>query len=662
MKKLFTIKRGDEVIGTREQETQLVRSSFVPESFNSDALTVDVVIATDSDVRRRTWDGPIIEVLDCKPESVRQDRLKAGISVLNNHDRFGNVGKVVIGVVDSYRFEEGKLIGTIKLSSREDNKGIVQDIKDGIIRHLSVGYDVLEYQITEKEGETPIYRAVDWEPKEVSFVPIPADAASTVRSEEQSININQSVKAMPETATAGASAPEQVEAARTATAATEPTQTATTPEAAPAPTATATVEGSERSATQIIEAVRSAGLGSDVAVDFITRGVSISDARAEIITKMKNEQTATDTRSAASAGEDKSAAKFRAMEDAIAYRSGAVNELTEGGRDFAGMSLVRMAEEALSTQGVDTRGMSTRKIAETALMTRGIGYQSSSDFPLILGNVVDRKLRAAYAEAPSQWRQFATKSDAVDFREKSSVRIDGMVGEFEKVVEGGEYKYDHSAESGESWKVEKYGKIIAITWEALINDDLGAFNRIPTAIAARAKQKQDNIVWDILVKNQKMSDGQNLFSAGHGNLASAGTALTVESLQAARKTFRTRQVNKQFLNITPTFLIVGPELELQAYQLTSSAYTPVTNGTINPNYNTQLIVIVEPRITDKSWYLSARPGMIDTIEYGFLQGEGELFTERRTGFDVDGLEIKARMVFGAKAVDFKGFYKNPGEA
>lgn len=660
MKTKSTIKRGDDVIGIREQETQLVRSSFVPESFNSDALTVDVVMATDSNVRRQTWGGPVFEVLDCNPESVRQDRLKAGISVLNNHDRFGNVGKVVIGVVDSYRFDDGKLIGTIKLSSREDNKGIVQDIKDGIIRHLSVGYDVLEYQITEKDGETPIYRAVDWEPKEVSFVPIPADAASTVRSEENENNSN--FIAMPQNRSA--ENPEAGSAEQTATTAAEQQQTAA---AAQEPTteapATAAAEGNERSATQIIEAVRSAGLGNEVAIEFITRGVSLNDARAEIITRMRNEQQPTATRSNASIGGDRSAEKFRAMEDALAYRSGAVNELSENARDFAGMSLIRMSEEALTTRGIETRGMSSREIATTALglNTRGVGYQSSSDFPLLLGNVVDRKLRAAYEETPSLWRQFATQSNAVDFREKNSVRIDGMVGEFEKVVEGGEYKYDGSAESGESWKVEKYGKIIPITWEALINDDLGAFNRIPTAIAQRAKQKQDSIVWDILTKNQKMSDGKALFHADHANLAATGGPLTIDTLQAARKSFRSRKVNNTFINIAPTFLIVGPELELQAYQLTSSAYTPVEAGKINPNYNTQLIVIVEPRITDKSWYLSAKPGMIDTIEYGFLQGEGELFTERRIGFDVDGLEIKARMVFGAKAVDFKGFYKNPGE-
>ena len=34
--------------------------------------------------------------------------------------------------------------------------------------------------------------------------------------------------------------------------------------------------------------------------------------------------------------------------------------------------------------------------------------------------------------------------------------------------------------------------------------------------------------------------------------------------------------------------------------------------------------------------------------------------ETRNGFDVDGVEIKCRLDFGAKAIDWRGLYKNPG--
>jgi len=113
-------------------------------------------------------------------------------------------------------------------------------------------------------------------------------------------------------------------------------------------------------------------------------------------------------------------------------------------------------------------------------------------------------------------------------------------------------------------------------------------------------------------------------------------------------------------NLVPKYLVVGPAKEMEAYQFTSSSYVPVEGSKINPIYNTQLQVIVDPRLTGNEWYLIADPSQIDTIEYSFLEGDGELFTERRMGWDVDGLELKARMVFGAKAIDWRGMYKNVG--
>ena len=57
--------------------------------------------------------------------------------------------------------------------------------------------------------------------------------------------------------------------------------------------------------------------------------------------------------------------------------------------------------------------------------------------------------------------------------------------------------------------------------------------------------------------------------------------------------------------------------------------------------------------------MAAAPNMVDTIEYGFLDGN-ELYTEQREGFDVDGMQFKVRMTFGAKAIDWRGLYKNAG--
>ena len=81
----------------------------------------------------------------------------------------------------------------------------------------------------------------------------------------------------------------------------------------------------------------------------------------------------------------------------------------------------------------------------------------------------------------------------------------------------------------------------------------------------------------------------------------------------------------------------------------------VTGVTLTP--------IVEPRLEDASataWFGAAAPGVIDTIEVGYLEGHEGVFTETRNGFEVDGVQIKCRHIVGAKAIDHRGLYKNAG--
>ena len=62
------------------------------------------------------------------------------------------------------------------------------------------------------------------------------------------------------------------------------------------------------------------------------------------------------------------------------------------------------------------------------------------------------------------------------------------------------------------------------------------------------------------------------------------------------------------------------------------------------------------------WFLAADPAMIDLVELGYLDGQQGVYTETRTGFDVDGVEVKVRLDVGAKALDWRGFWKNPATA
>ena len=146
----------------------------------------------------------------------------------------------------------------------------------------------------------------------------------------------------------------------------------------------------------------------------------------------------------------------------------------------------------------------------------------------------------------------------------------------------------------------------------------------------------------------------------------SGTVLDVANLGKAR-TAMAKQVGldgKTILNIRPTFLVVPSSLELDAEQIIAQNLVPAKTGDVVPQSIRSLAVIAEPRLDPASgavpWYLFGSPSAIDTIEYAYLEGQDGVYIETRMGFDVDGVEIKARLDFGAKAIDWRGLHKNPG--
>lgn len=175
-----------EIVNVSRRLPALLRAenlSIVPSSINLEARTVDVVASTGAAVLRYDWwEGEYYEeCLSLDPAHCRLDRLNAGASVLNSHSSW-DLGSV-IGVVVRAWIENGQLLSTLKISDRnEECEGYWKDICAGILRHISIGYRVRKYEITKEEGKLTIWRAVDWEPYEESFVPIPADPGAGVRS------------------------------------------------------------------------------------------------------------------------------------------------------------------------------------------------------------------------------------------------------------------------------------------------------------------------------------------------------------------------------------------------------------------------------------------------------------------------------------------------
>ena len=442
---------------------------------------------------------------------------------------------------------------------------------------------------------------------------------------------------------------------------------------------TEAVQAERQRAADIRSAAQAArsSLGADadsIGQRLIDEGASADDARRQILEALASRSESTQTRSQASIqtvqNQDETlrarmsdAVLLRALPDPGLRRGITVDQ--DAAHQFRGHTLIDLARRCIEAAGGNTDGMSHRQIALAALncdadSRRAAGMHSTSDLPVILGGAINRSLRAAYEQAPRTFTGWARQSTNRDFREKAVAQL-SMLGGLEKVAEGGEYKYLSLADSVEKYSLSKYGGIIALTWESLVNDDLAAFARLPLMLGSKAAGLESDLVYAALTGSGLMGDGKTLFHADHANLAASGTAISDTTLSAARAAMRKQTApDGSILNLTPSILIVGPDNEAAANKFTSAQFVAAKSVDINPAYNTSLEVVVDGRITGLNWYLSASPALIDTVEYSYLEGEQGLFTERREGFEVDGLQIKARHVFAAKAIDWRGLYKNVG--
>ena len=237
----------------RAASTQYGRALVQPASLDTEAREVDVVFATETPVPRFGWEEDYDEVLVCEAGAIRMERANRGLPVMDCHNTwsvFAQLGRTVKvwinerrelcarikfsqraqvaelfqditdGIVKDisvgynvFKFERAnrglpvmdchntwsvfaqlgrtvkvwinerrELCARIKFSQRAQVAELFQDITDGIVKDISVGYNVFKFERVEQpDGKNPIYRAIDWMPTELSFAPVQADIKSEIR-------------------------------------------------------------------------------------------------------------------------------------------------------------------------------------------------------------------------------------------------------------------------------------------------------------------------------------------------------------------------------------------------------------------------------------------------------------------------------------------------
>lgn len=648
---------------TRLMPPQLMEARLLPNSFNAETRTIEVVWAVGARVRRYDWwEGRYYdEELSMEPVAVDMSRLESGNApVLRDHNTYSIEAQ--IGVVDSASLGNGEGRALLRLSERDDVAGIVGDIRAGIIRNISVGYTVQKYQIEEVQGGVPVYRAVEWRPHEISFVTVPADAAASTRSAPES-----APGALPCVFTRATPAQPTPEPQMTTTAAADAATRAAEQADAnhQAAVQAATNQGATQDATrsaEIVQLCTQHGF-TDRAAEFITAGHSVDHVRGVILNELATrDANAGGHVNRVQAGVDE-ADKFRgAASESLLARAMIVNPATksryaiDGANPLRGMQLREIARECLHRIGVRTDGMSALEMVGRAFT------QSTSDFPVLLENAMHKSLQAGYAVAADTWRRWCAVGTVSDFRAHNRYRT-GSLGNLDSLNELGEFK-NKAIPDGEKSSITAgtKGNIINLSRQAVINDDLGAFLGAATMLGRAASRTVEAGAYALLASNPTMGDSVALFDNAHGNLESAG-APTVAAVQAARVKLASQKdiSGNDFLDLRPAIFLCGMGYGADARVLNAAEYDPDTaNKLQRPNAVRGIFrdIVDTPRITDTKWYLFADPSEAPVIEVAFLEGNDQPFLDQEDGFTVDGSRWKVRLDYGIAAIDYRGAVRN----
>lgn len=678
-----------------------LRASFEPSTVDKDKRTVEVTWTTGARVMRGFWSN-YWEELSLDPKHVRMGRLESGgapfLAVHRGYDLDD-----VIGVVESAKLEKGRGTAVIRFDKGPKGDDAFRKVCDGILKNVSVGYSTYRMEMVEDgDDTTPVYRAVDWEPHEISLVPIGADAAAVVRSadgvtrcefiaEERAVAKTESKLKTPITI----EAPEGTEVTVRGESEDEDEESEDSEETEEAEErsdddATKDEKKSEERARVLgIQRIGRKLNRPEKEVDAaIARGTSLSAYRKKAIdgvAEAKPEEGGNvmfkrnDPR--IEAGKDVVDKRREAATNWILLRAGLGQLMTEAAKkrgekldldpgEYRGMSLREMARDSLEATGVRTRGMDIMAMVGQSFVRIGPGLQSTSDFPVVLENALNKVLLAAYDTTPDTWRRFAKKGSVSDFRPHPRYR-QGSFGVLDTVLEGGEFKNAAIPDAEKaSISAGTKGRIIGITRQAIINDDMGAFSDLAERLGRAAALTIEVDVYALLALNSgmgpTMADGNPLFHASHNNIG-AGAALSVASIDADRVVMGSQKdvSQNELVEMRPEVLLVALGLGGQARVINGAQFDVDAKANARNQEPNRVVglykdIVDTARLSGTRRYSFANPNQFPVIEVVFLNGNEQPYLEMKEGWRIDGTEWKVRLDSGVGAVDWRGAVTNAG--
>ena len=164
-----------------KEEYGIIRAAISPNATESNDYDFEAVaVPANNKQLRRSYENDeyFYQVLRTAKENIQTERLDSGLPLFDNH-HWDNAAMNTLGITTEYMFDERGLVVRCKLGSRAD-EALRNDIKNGIIKTVSIEGVIENYSVVRNAGEIPIYYADLWIPESLSFAPVPNDIEAQI--------------------------------------------------------------------------------------------------------------------------------------------------------------------------------------------------------------------------------------------------------------------------------------------------------------------------------------------------------------------------------------------------------------------------------------------------------------------------------------------------
>lgn len=427
------------------------------------------------------------------------------------------------------------------------------------------------------------------------------------------------------------------------------------------------VAAERKRSSDITDLVARCNLPSALAAEMVKAGLSLEDAQAKVIEQLAEKATEKDEEGPQAHRVNIVADEVEKREDAIVNgqlaRFGIKADSAER-NEFTSMRLSDLTRAHIEYNGQKVKSADRAEMFRQAMSVRASLTHTTGDFSHLMSNLANKVALVAYNETPETWRPWCTVGTLNDYKLSKRAGANPFPNLIEN-PEGAEIEYGTIGDRGETIQLRKYSRIVGITEEVQINDDLSEIVRTLQSAGRAAARLEGDLAYGVLTANGNLSDGVALFHADHGNYVAGGSggAPSVTTLAAAEAAMATQTIGDATAGVRPRFILVPVALRATAAQLMASEHDPAkTSRAANP-FRDYVEVIADPRLDAAdaaAWYLAADPTLADTVEVSFLEGQQTPQIDQMDGFDIAGIKLRVLHRVGAAARGYRGLYFNDG--